>query len=64
MAGVAGRVERKEGAMGRWDFHTFGGRVAGTVRKDRKEGGNGEGGFHRWNTWVNILFPSSAVSPS
>ena len=27
-------------------------------------GGNGEGGFHRWNAWVEILFPSNARSPS
>ena len=27
-------------------------------------GGNGEEGFHKWNAWVEILFPSNAGSPS
>ena len=27
-------------------------------------GGNGEGGFHRWNAWVEIFFLSNAGSLS
>ena len=51
--------------MGRGDFCTFGGGMAWeTGRVDRKEGGNGERGFHRWNAWVEMLFPSNAASSS
>ena len=54
-------------AIGRWDFYTFRCVGGGEMwRVDRKEGagGNGEGAFHRWNAWVDILFPRNAGSPS
>ena len=48
MVEETGKVDRKEGAMGRGNFYTFGGGVTGETRRvDRKEGGNGEGEFHR-----------------
>ena len=51
---MAGRVDRKEGALG-------GGMSA---HLERGWQGRRGGEFHRWNAWVEILFPSNAESPS
>ena len=63
MAEETGRVDRKEGAMGRGDFYTFEGRVVGeTWRVDRKEEGNGEGDFTDGWTYFSRAMPGHPAS--
>ena len=47
--------------MGRVFLHSWRVGGGGGVEMDRKEGGGGQSGFHRWNAWVEILFPSNAT---
>ena len=65
MAEETGRVDRKEGAMGRGGFlHVWRWGAGGDREGGQEGGGNGDGGFHRWNAWADILFASNAGSPS
>ena len=47
-------------------FITFGAGGEGALPREggQEGGGNEEEGFHRWNAWVEILFPSNTGSPS
>ena len=67
MAGGGRESGQEGGGSGEVGFlHVWSGVAGKTGRVDRKEVhvGNGEGGFHRWNGWVDILFLSNDGSPS